>query len=64
VSEGYFYQMCKEAQVIKMLAKKLSPLDFRFHFFPWWQHKDYRIDLEGVVVPTQLTNYFNAVEIK
>jgi hypothetical protein len=49
--EGYFYQMCKEAQSIKDSEKKLTPLDFRFHFFPWHAHNDYKIDPTNVVVP-------------
>lgn len=60
--EGYFYQMCKEAQAIKDSGKKLSALDFRFHFFPWWGHKDYRIDSQDLAVPEHLSSYFNALE--
>lgn len=62
--EGYFYQMCKEAQVLQASGKKLSPLDFRFHFFPWWHHKSYRIFSEGLMVPEQCSDYFNALENK
>ena len=32
--EGYFYQICKEAQANQDASKSLSSLDFRFHFFP------------------------------
>ncbi|MBA3816175.1 MAG: terminase [Parachlamydiaceae bacterium] len=62
--EGYFYQMCKEAQVNHDAGKKLSPLDFRFHFFPWWQHTSYSIASDNITIPNQLTDYFNAVEVK
>lgn len=62
--EGYFYQMCKEAQVNQDASKKLSSLDFCFHFFPWWQHKDYRIDSDDVLIPAQLADYFNVIENK
>ena len=60
--EGYFYQMCKEAQAAQELEKKLTPLDFRFHFFPWHAHKDYRIDSNNVAVPKHHFDYFNALE--
>ncbi|MBA3816075.1 MAG: terminase [Parachlamydiaceae bacterium] len=60
--EGYFYQMCKEAQANKDSGKKLSLFDFRFHFFPWWGHKDYRIDSENLIIPEHLSSYFNALE--
>jgi hypothetical protein len=60
--EGYFYQMCKEARAIKDSEKKLTPLDFRFHFFPWHDHKGYRIDSDNVAVPKHYSDYFNALE--
>ena len=60
--EGYFYQMCKESQANKDSGKKLSLFDFRFHFFPWWGHKDYRIDSQSSVIPKHLSSYFNALE--
>lgn len=60
--EGYFYQMCKEAQANLHADKKLTPLDFHFHFFPWWRHTSYRIDSEDIVLPSHYSNYFNVLE--
>lgn len=60
--EGYFYQMCKNAQAIKDSGKKLTQLDFRFHFFPWLAHKDYRIDSSNVAVPKHYSDYFRTLE--
>ena len=60
--EDYFYQMCKEAQAIQDSGKKLSPLDFRFHFLPWHAHKGYRIDSGNVAVSKHYSDYFNALE--
>ncbi|MCP4322848.1 MAG: terminase, partial [Alteromonadales bacterium] len=34
--EGYFYKYCQQAKKQKDLGKKLSVLDFSFHFFSWW----------------------------
>jgi hypothetical protein len=62
--EGYFYQMCKEAQATQASGKKLTPLDFRFHFLPWWRHKGYRIDPSCLVVPKHYSDYFDALEAK
>ena len=59
--EGYFYEMCKEAQATRDAGKQLSPLDFKFHFFPWYQHRSYQLDLEPQTTPTY-TEYFNALE--
>jgi len=60
--EGYFYEMSKEAQAAKDLGKKLSPLDFRFHFFPWHGHKAYRINSENSDFPPHMQSYFSQLE--
>lgn len=60
--EGYFYEMCKQAQTAKDSGKKLSPLDFRFHFFPWHGHKAYRINSESVSLTPHMQGYFNQLE--
>jgi hypothetical protein len=39
--EGYFYDICKQAQ--KKRKEDLNKLDFKFHFFPWWRDPSYRI---------------------
>jgi hypothetical protein len=39
--EGYFYDMCKRAQL--MQNKQLSQLDYKFFFFPWYKEPSYRI---------------------
>ena len=61
--EGYFYDMCKEAQAAKDANKHLSPLDFRFHFFPWWLHSDYKLDSETQAA-SPYVDYFNALEVQ
>lgn len=41
--EGYFYDYCTSAKKQKEQGKELSLLDFRFHFFSWWQRPEYAI---------------------
>lgn len=41
--DGYFYDICKHAQDAKKNKTKLSKLDFKFHFFPWYGEPSYRI---------------------
>ena len=41
--EGYFYDMCRQAQAMNDNKAELSKLDFKFHFFPWWRDNTYRI---------------------
>lgn len=59
--EGYFYDLCKEAQDNKNSKLKLTPLDYRFFFFPWYKQDEYRID-EAVYIPPDLEKYFDNLE--
>ena len=38
--DGYFYDICKQAQETK--EGERSNIDFKFHFFPWWKEPGYR----------------------
>ena len=55
---GYFYEYCRVAERKAELGVKLTPLDFKFHFFPWWRSPEYQIDPEGVVVTKEDAEYF------
>jgi hypothetical protein len=41
--EGAFFDLCKAAQDAQRAGRELTPLDFRFHFFPWWRDPRYRL---------------------
>jgi hypothetical protein len=55
---GYFYDICKKAQEDKQAKRKLSSLDFRFHFFPWYMEPSYRIGNTFGVNP-EMQKYFD-----
>jgi hypothetical protein len=61
--EGHFYDLCKLAEADKIANKKLTPLDYRFHFFPWFECPEYRIE-EDIVIPQEIDNYFLDLEAK
>lgn len=56
--DGYFYDICKKAQFDKSSNKELSKLDFRFHFFPWYGEKSYRISNALPITP-EMQSYFD-----
>lgn len=59
--EGEFYNLA-QASIKKDLAQtELTQIDFRFHFFPWWQETGYTLD-GPVVITDQDTEYFFEVE--
>lgn len=60
--EGHFYDICQAAQAKQRQGAKLSPLDFKFAFFPWWKSPEYALDPEGVPIPEPLAEYFRKLE--
>lgn len=41
---GEFFDMTKRARAVYEQGRVLTPRDYRFHFFAWWQEDDYRMD--------------------
>jgi len=56
--DGYFYDICKRAQLDKNTGRQLSKLDFRFHFYPWYKEPSYRIGNSFPVTP-EMQAYFD-----
>lgn len=57
---GYFFEMCERAQLQD--PKSLTPMDFKFHFFPWWEAEEYRLPPQGITVPDALAGYFERLK--
>lgn len=62
--DGEFYTITKRAEAIEQQGKALTPRDYRFHFYPWWQAPEYRMDPAGVVVTEADHEYFERVEAR
>lgn len=60
--DGYFYEYSREAENHAIQKAKLTPLDLKFHFFPWWQESAYELDPAGVAIPEPMQNYFAKLE--
>lgn len=59
---GHFYDMCQDAISKARRGDKLTDMDFKFHFFPWHQSKEYQLDPEGVLITSEMAKYFNELE--
>ncbi|HJV52775.1 MAG TPA: terminase [Noviherbaspirillum sp.] len=60
--EGDFYDMTQRAIALDQSKKQLTERDYRFHFFPWWQAPEYRMEPENVALTDKDAEYFAAIE--
>jgi hypothetical protein len=61
-SAGLFYDMCQEAEALKATGKELGPMDYKFHFFAWYQDPKNTTDAEYVMVDEKMNLYLNKVQ--
>lgn len=59
--DGDFYAMSERAKAQAESGAKLTPRDYRFHFFPWWDDEGYRLD-GHVTITDKDREYFEQVE--
>lgn len=62
--EGSFYDLCKTAMDKEISQEALSDLDWKFWFFPWWQHPDYTLDSNNILITKEKKDYFDELERK
>ena len=46
-------ELSEAARAKERRGVPLPPLDFKFHFFPWWKSPDYELDPEGVEITAE-----------
>lgn len=64
-NSGDFFDMCELAQKAEMMGLKLTKLDFKFHFFAWWQDPNYALDDEDTsitLITREDEEYFQKIE--
>jgi hypothetical protein len=64
---GAFYENAKRAEANLMSGRELGPLEYRFHFFPWFMDVGYRLDTESakrVRISAKEHEYFDIIEGK
>lgn len=60
---GKFYDLCMMALNFARSKNKLTEMDYKFFFFPWFLNPEYEMTNTGVVIPQTMTDYFNKIEI-
>ncbi len=61
--EGPFFEFCMTAMKRALQGVTLNPLQFRFHFFPWWKDPRYVIDRDAVI-DDEMNTYFDKLSSK
>ncbi len=59
--EGYFFDMVSRSRALKESETKLTSLDFRFFFFPWWRCPEYCLNAT-IPIPQETQKYFDDLE--
>lgn len=59
---GEFYDMTQRAMATDEKGAELTPRDYRFHFFPWWQEPGYRMAGTGTPITDKDREYFAKIE--
>lgn len=56
-AHGHFYDLCTTAKRLADGDSELSPMDYKFFFYPWWLAREYRLD-EYQEPTEELARYF------
>lgn len=62
--DGAFYDMSQAAKRMKHEGRKLSALDYRFHFFAWFTSPEYSIPAGDEAINDDDAAYFDGIEEK
>lgn len=57
--EGYFHDYAVASELLEKLHKKPNALEFKFHFFSWYNTKEYSIEGD---IDHSLDNYFDKIQ--
>lgn len=61
-ADGEFHDMTQRAIALQEQGKTLTPKEWRFHFFPWWDEDQYRMPEGSATVTSKDNDYFAAIE--
>ncbi len=61
-NEGYFFDYCIEALQRQQAGKKPNKLQYKLHFFAWWEDPRKRLNPKGVIITKDMAAYFVEIE--
>ena len=66
-ASGPFYKICQTARKMKLDRRKLTPKDYKFHFYAWFDKAENRLtpdDAKLVNIPERMEKYFKHLQDK
>ncbi len=62
-SEGHFFDLVQRAEKLFIEKAKLTTMDFKFFFFPWWKDPEYKFDCPiDFLFSDDSNKYFEEIE--
>lgn len=64
---GEFFEVCEVARKLKELDRPLTPLDPKFHFFPWYENPEYLMDdfaVDNTSISQEQSEYFAKLPVE
>lgn len=59
---GLFFETVEDAQKIQQMGREPNVMEFKLHFFPWWEDDRYRMDPKMVTLTAKEIKYFHTLE--
>lgn len=55
---GDFFELVDAAKSARDSGEALTHMDFKLHFFPWWEKAEYMLEPRGIEIPSDFRAYF------
>jgi hypothetical protein len=62
--EGRFFEFCEAAKKRKEEGTELTPIDFKLHFFPWYDEPEYTLPDAHFPITAEYKQYFDLLQKK
>lgn len=59
---GEFFDLCESGRKKKEAGEALSELDFKLHFYPWFNSVEYRLEADATRITPADEKYFRGIE--
>ena len=63
--QGEFFDLCERARKLGEQGAKLTPLDSKLHFYPWYDNPNYVLqDVANVAINQEMREYFTSLPVE